>query len=201
VDVNYGGSSGYGKDYRERLRGNWGIVDVDDTVSAVKLLGEQGLIDPKRAAIRGGSAGGFTVLASLVRYPNAFATGNSFYGVSDLAKLAEDTHKFESHYLEKLVGGTIEEIPQVYKDRSPLYHAEKIKAPLLILQGTDDAVVPPNQAELMVKEIREHGGRVQYVLFQGEGHGWRKGETIKRAIEAELAWYEQIFGLGIHTTT
>lgn len=98
--------------------------------------------------------------------------------------------------MEKLIGGTIEEVPGVYKDRSPLYHADKIKAPLLILQGTDDAVVPPNQAELMVKEIREHGGRVKYVLFEGEGHGWRKAETIERAIEAELAWYEEVFALG-----
>ncbi|KAF9512046.1 hypothetical protein BS47DRAFT_1394589 [Hydnum rufescens UP504] len=191
---------GIRKDYRDRLRGNWGIVDVDDCVAAVRLLGEQGIIDPRRAAIRGGSAGGFTVLASLVKYPGAFAAGNSFYGVTNLAGLSEDTHKFESRYLEKLIGGTIEEVPGVYKDRSPLYHADKIKAPLLV-RPQFPIYLPQlhNQifAELMVKEIREHGGRVKYVLFEGEGHGWRKAETIERAIEAELAWYEESLRLAL----
>jgi len=197
LDINYGGSSGYGRIYVDRLNGNWGIVDVRDCYLTVGALSNKpySLIDPTRTAIRGGSAGGFTVLATLCAYPDAFAAGTSLYGISDLKKLGEFTHKFESHYLEGLIGGTYEQIPEVYKERSPVYNADKIKAPLLIEQGSLDAVVPPEQAEDIVKQIKANGGRVDYVLFEGEGHGWRKAETIKAALEKELGFYEDVFKL------
>ncbi|KAF8337612.1 Alpha/Beta hydrolase protein [Cantharellus anzutake] len=197
VSVNYRGSSGYGREYRSRLNGNWGIVDVADSVSAVRLLGARGLIDPNRVAIRGGSSGGYTVLAALVREPDVFSAGTSSYGISDLGALAEDTHKFESGYLFGLLGAeTPEEKKDVCRRRSPVYHAENIKAPLLIFQGSVDAVVPPNQAELIIEKIKANGGKYKYVLFEGEGHGWRKAENIRVAYETELAWYEEVFGLG-----
>ncbi|KAG8957656.1 hypothetical protein FRC00_003694 [Tulasnella sp. 408] len=195
VDVNYGGSSGYGREYRERLRGNWGVVDVNDSVTAAQQLSARGLIDGKRVAIRGGSAGGYTVLAAVVTHPLAFTVATSSYGISDLALLASDTHKFESRYLEKLIGGTLKEVPEVYRERSPVFHANKIRAPLLILQGSIDAVVPPGQAEAIVKQIKERDGKVEYVLFEGEGHGWRKAENIKRALETEERWYAEVLGL------
>jgi dipeptidyl aminopeptidase/acylaminoacyl peptidase len=156
------------------------------------------------------------VLASLVTQPDVFSAGTSSYGVSDLAKLAEDTHKFESRYLEKLVGGTYEQVPDLYRDRSPVHHADSIKTPLLvsgralrrenlkdlrvhsesqILQGSIDAVVPPNQAEAILEKVKAKGRRVEYVLFEGEGHGWRKAENVKRALETELAFYEDVLGL------
>ncbi|KAF8672037.1 Alpha beta-hydrolase [Rhizoctonia solani] len=197
VDVNYGGSSGYGRAYRERLQGKWGIVDVDDCVSTVGELGKANLVDPKRVAIRGGSAGGYTTLAALVKNSKAFGAGTSSYGISDLKVLAGETHKFESQYLFKLLGGTYEERPDVYKDRSPIFHANNISSPLLLLQGDVDAVVPPNQAELMKSEIEKHGGKVKYKLFQGEGHGWRKAETIKEALELELGWYGEVFRIEV----
>ncbi|KAG8999103.1 hypothetical protein FRB94_006439 [Tulasnella sp. JGI-2019a] len=195
ANVNYGGSSGYGREYRDRLRGNWGVVDVDDSATAAKELGAKGLIDSKRVAIRGGSAGGFTVLAALVNKSDSFATGTSSYGVSDLAMLASDTHKFESKYLDKLVGGTLAEVPEIYKERSPVFHAEKITVPLLILQGSVDGVVPPSQAEAIVNKIKERGGTVEYRLFDGEGHGWRRAETVKEALETEEAFYKGVFGM------
>ncbi|KDQ57918.1 hypothetical protein JAAARDRAFT_129506 [Jaapia argillacea MUCL 33604] len=197
LDVNYGGSSWYGRRYTDRLVGKWGIVDVQDTVAAVETLSgpSHSLIDPKRLAIRGGSAGGFTTLAALCFSPATFAAGTSSYGVSDLRKLAEDTHKFESRYLEKLVGGTPELVPEIYKERSPVFHADKIMSPLLILQGSIDAVVPPEQAEAIVKDIEARGGKVEYILFEGEGHGWRKAENIKIAMEKEIQFYEEVFGL------
>ncbi|CAE6496484.1 unnamed protein product [Rhizoctonia solani] len=197
VDVNYGGSSGYGRAYRERLQGKWGIVDVDDCVSTVGELGRADLVDPKRVAIRGGSAGGYTTLAALVKASKAFGAGTSSYGVSDLKVLASETHKFESQYLFKLLGGTYEECPDVYKDRSPLFHAANISSPLLLLQGEVDAVVPPNQAELMKSEIEKHDGKVKYKLFSGEGHGWRRAETIKEALELELGWYGEVFNIDV----
>jgi dipeptidyl aminopeptidase/acylaminoacyl peptidase len=193
--VDYGGSSGYGRDYRERLRGKWGIVDVEDCTTAVRVLGERKMIDITKTAIRGGSAGGYTVLQALATSSNVFHAGTSLYGISDLFKLAEDTHKFESRYLEKLLGGTPEEVPDTYQERSPVYHAENINTSLLILQGSVDAVVPPNQAEAIMQKIQEKGGKVEYILFEGEGHGWKKAENIKRALEAELAFYETTFGL------
>ncbi|KAB5590159.1 Dipeptidyl peptidase family member 6 [Ceratobasidium theobromae] len=197
VDVNYGGSSGYGRAYRERLEGKWGITDVDDCVSTVAELDKAGLVDAKRVAIRGGSAGGFTTLAALVKSSRVYAVGTSSYGVSDLKALEAETHKFESHYLKKLLGGSYNEIPEVYEERSPLTHAENITAPLLILQGGEDAVVPPNQAELMENKIESHGGQVKYKLFPEEGHGWRRSETIKEALELEISWYGQVLNIDV----
>ncbi|KAG9098124.1 hypothetical protein FS749_004620 [Ceratobasidium sp. UAMH 11750] len=197
IDVNYGGSSGYGRAYRERLAGKWGVADVEDCVSSVFELGKAGLVDSKRVAVRGGSAGGYTVLAALVKSSRVYATGTASYGISDLAALENDTHKFESRYLHKLVGGSMSEVPDVYKERSPAFHAEKITAPLLILQGSLDAVVPPNQAELMEKKIKDNGGKVKYVLFDGEGHGWRRADTIKRALELEIEWYGQVLNIDV----
>ncbi|TDL23512.1 alpha/beta-hydrolase [Rickenella mellea] len=199
VDVEYGGSSGYGRKYIERLVGNWGIADVSDCIQSVVQLSSPafGIIDPRRAVIRGGSAGGFTVLAAMCNESSkdVFAAGTSSYGISNLFKLAEFTHKFESRYLEKLMGGTPDDVGHVYTDRSPLFQAAKIRTPLLILQGSIDAVVPPAQAEDIVKAIRESGGRVEYTLFEGEGHGWRKVENIKAALEKELAFYMDVLGL------
>ncbi|KAF9493029.1 alpha/beta-hydrolase [Pleurotus eryngii] len=195
LDVNYGGSSGYGREYIQRLAGNWGIVDTEDSIKAVDILSEapyRNLLDAKRSAIRGGSAGGYTTLAtlSISSNPAAFAAGTSSYGISDLAGLAESTHKFESQYMNKLVGASLEEDPQLYKDRSPLYHADKITSPLLILQGELDRVVPKEQAEQMRDTICANGGVVCYKLYEGEGHGWRLEETIKDALERELHFYE-----------
>ncbi|KAH7106404.1 alpha/beta-hydrolase [Auriculariales sp. MPI-PUGE-AT-0066] len=175
---------------RERLNSTWGIVDVNDCVEAVRILGQKGLIDLKRVAIRGGSAGGYTVLQSVCTHPSVFAAATSCYGISDLAALEEDTHKFESRQLEKLVGGTTKTAPKVYKDRSPVTHASKIVTPLLILQGKDDRVVPPNQAKIIVEAIEERHGDVEYKEYEGEGHGWGKVETITDALLRELAFYE-----------
>jgi len=197
MDVNYGGSTGYGRKYMERLTGKWGIVDVEDCIHAMQQLSAPpySLIDAQRSVIRGGSAGGYTTLVAISNHPNAFAAATSLFGIADLRGLAADTHKFESHFLEKLIGGTLEEIPEVYKERSPVFHADKIKTPLLVLQGSIDAVVPPSQAEVIVKAIKGRGGRVEYTIFEGEGHGWRKAETIKAALEQELHFYEDVFGI------
>ncbi|KIP04425.1 hypothetical protein PHLGIDRAFT_93514 [Phlebiopsis gigantea 11061_1 CR5-6] len=196
LDVNYSGSSNYGREYMSRLNANWGVADVRDCALSVSILAQQqGLIDSQRAAIRGRSSGGFTVLATLCAYPDAFAAGASLFGISDLKKLDEFTHKFESRYCETLLGGTYKQVPDVYDGRSPVNNAEKIKSPLLVLQGSIDAVVPPEQAEIIVKTIQKNGGHVEYVVFEGEGHGWRKAENIKAALEKELAFYEGVFGL------
>ncbi|KAI0672134.1 alpha/beta-hydrolase [Trametes maxima] len=197
VEVNYGGSSGYGRHYIKRLEGNWGLVDVQDCVVAAQQLSAPpySLIDPKRIAITGRSAGGYTVLNALCDYPDVFAAGTSSFGISDLVTLEELTHKFESQYLFKLVGGNHASVPDVFRDRSPVHKAEKIKSPLLVLQGSVDAVVPPNQAELIVGDIRKRGGRVEYTVFEGEGHGWRKAENIRTALEKEIGFYEDVFGL------
>ncbi|KAI0819862.1 alpha/beta-hydrolase [Trametes gibbosa] len=197
VDVNYGGSSGYGRKYIKRLEHNWGVVDVNDCAVAATQLSAapHALIDPARVAVTGGSAGGYTVLMALCTRPDVFAAGTSSYGISDLVKLGEFTHKFESQYLFKLVGGTPAQVPAVYRDRSPINLAGNIRAPLLVLQGADDAVVPPQQAELIVDTIRKRGGRVEYTVFEGEGHGWRKAENIKTALLKEIGFYEDVFGL------
>ncbi|KAI0731495.1 Alpha/Beta hydrolase protein [Fomitopsis betulina] len=197
LDVNYGGSSGYGRKYIKRLEGQWGVVDVEDCTRAMQQLSSEpySLIDSKRSVIRGGSAGGYTTLAIICFKPDAFAAATSLFGIADLRSLTKETHKFESHYAEKLIGGTLEEIPEVYEARSPIFHADKITAPLLVLQGAIDPVVPPDQAEVIVKAIKERNGRVEYTVFEGEGHGWRKAETIKAALEQELHFYESIFGI------
>lgn len=192
LDVNYGGSTGYGRDYRERLDGQWGITDVDDVLAAARGLADSGRADPKRIAIRGGSAGGWTVLAALVR-GGAFSAGISRYGVTDLRSLAEDTHDFEKYYLDGLVG-PLPEADQVYIDRSPLTHADRIDVPVLLLQGEDDRVVPPSQSEAIRDALAARGIPHEYVLYPGEGHGFRRAETIIDALERELTFLGEAFG-------
>ena len=191
LDVNYRGSTGYGREYRDRLKGEWGEVDVADCAHAARDAGEE-LGDPDRTAIRGGSAGGFAVLAALA-FHDDFDAGTSYYGVSDLVALAEHTHKFESRYLDSLVG-PYPEAEDRYRDRSPLHHADRIGAPLLLLQGSDDPVVPPEQSERMTDALDENGVPHAYVEFEGEQHGFRRSESIRRALEAELDFYGRVFG-------
>ncbi len=192
LDVNYGGSTGFGRPFRERLKGTWGIVDVDDCVNGVRYLTDKGLTDRNRVIIRGSSAGGYTVLCALT-FRNFFKAGASYYGISDLEALARSTHKFESRYLDGLVGPYPEAL-KTYRDRSPLYHTEHLSAPVIFFQGLEDKVVPPDQAEKMVSSLREKGIPVAYLTFEGEQHGFRKAENIKRALEAELYFYSRIFG-------
>ena len=197
LDVNYGGSTGYGRAYRERLEGEWGIVDVDDAVNGARYLAEQGLVDGRRSVIAGGSAGGYTVLAALT-FHDYFRGGASYYGVSDLGVLVRDTHKFESRYLDSLIGAW-PELESVYRARSPIFHTERLSAPIIFFQGDEDSVVPPNQAELMVEALRKKGTPVAYLLFKGEQHGFRKSENIKRALDAELEFYRKyVFQPGIN---
>jgi len=191
LDVNYGGSTGYGRAYRERLYGRWGIVDVDDCVNGARFLAAQGRADQRRLAITGGSAGGYTTLAALT-FRNAFAAGASHYGVSDCEALARDTHKFESHYLDKLIG-PYPERRDLYRRRSPIHHAEELSCPVIFFQGLQDKIVPPDQAEKMVAALREKGIPVAYVAFDGEQHGFRKAENIRRALENELYFFSRIF--------
>jgi dipeptidyl aminopeptidase/acylaminoacyl peptidase len=188
LDVNYGGSTGYGRAYRDRLKGQWGIVDVDDCVQGAQSLATQGLADGQRMMITGGSAGGYTTLCALA-FRKVFSGGASHYGVSDLEALARDTHKFESRYLESLVAPYPEDA-QIYRQRSPAHFARQITAPVIFFQGEDDKVVPPNQTEMMVDALRAQGLPVGYVLFQGEGHGFRRGDNIKRALDGELSFYD-----------
>jgi dipeptidyl aminopeptidase/acylaminoacyl peptidase len=193
VDVNYGGSSGYGRSYRERLTGQWGVVDVDDMVSAVRHLVIDGKADERRLVIRGGSAGGFTTLAALTFRPGVFTAGASYYGVSDIEVLARDTHKFESRYLDRLIG-PYPETRDRYRARSPIHHVDRLACPLILFQGLEDKVVPPNQSEMMAAAARANGLPVAYLTFEGEQHGFRKAETIIRSLEAELYFYGSVFG-------
>jgi dipeptidyl aminopeptidase/acylaminoacyl peptidase len=193
VDVNYGGSTGYGRAYRERLNGEWGIVDVGDVVNAAKHLVAEHKADPNRLIIRGGSAGGYTTLAALTFHPDVFKAGASYYGVSDLEVLARDTHKFESRYLDTLVG-PYPESADVYRARSPIHYVDRLSCALILLQGLEDKVVPPNQSETMAAAVREKGWPVAYLAFEGEQHGFRKAETIVRSLEAELFFYGAVFG-------
>jgi dipeptidyl aminopeptidase/acylaminoacyl peptidase len=192
VDVNYGGSVGYGRAYRNQLRGQWGVVDLDDCEAAARWLGEQGRVDPSRLCIRGGSAGGYTTLAALA-FRDTFAAGASHFGVADLEALATETHKFESRYLDGLVG-PYPERRDLYRERSPIHHVEGFDKPLIVLQGLEDEVVPPNQAEMIVDALRTKGVPVAYVTFAGEQHGFRQAANIRRALEAELSFYAQVFG-------
>jgi dipeptidyl aminopeptidase/acylaminoacyl peptidase len=192
VDVNYGGSTGYGRPYRRLLDGAWGIVDVEDAVAAAEHLAAEGLVDRQRLAIRGGSAGGFTTLAALC-FHDTFAAGASHYGVADLAALAADTHKFESRYLDGLVGPW-PEAEAVYAERSPVRHTDGFDRPLIVLQGSEDEVVPPNQAEMIVDALAAKGVPHAYVLFEGEQHGFRRADSIVAALEAELWFYGRAFG-------
>ena len=195
LDVNYGGSTGYGRAYRNRLRGNWGVVDVADMVNGAQYLVEEGLVDGARLLIRGGSAGGFTVLAALT-FHETFAAGASYYGIGDLEALTRETHKFESHYLDSLIG-PYPERRDLYLARSPIHHIERLSRPVIFFQGDEDRVVPPNQAERMVEALKRKGVPVEYHLFHGEGHGFRKAENIRRALEAELAFYGRLFGFSV----
>jgi dipeptidyl aminopeptidase/acylaminoacyl peptidase len=192
LDVNYGGSTGYGREYRQRLQGNWGIVDVDDCSNGAKYLAEKGLVDGDRMAITGGSAGGYTTLCALT-FKDVFKAGASYYGVSDLEALATDTHKFESRYLDGLIG-PYPEAKEVYIARSPIHAAEQLACPVIFLQGLEDKVVPPNQAEKMVDILKAKQLTVNYVTFADEQHGFRKAENIKRAIEEEYQFYAKVFG-------
>ncbi len=191
-EVNYRGSTGYGRTYRDKLKPWWGIRDVDDAVYGVKYLAEQGLVDADKVAIRGGSAGGYTVLCALT-FHNTFKAGTSLYGIGDLNTLLSDTHKFESRYLDSLIG-PYPEYADRYKERSPINYAEQLSCPTLFLQGLDDKVVPPNQAETMVNALRTQNTPVAYLAFEGEGHGFRQAATLQRSLEAELSFYCQIFG-------
>jgi dipeptidyl aminopeptidase/acylaminoacyl peptidase len=191
LDVNYSGSTGYGRAYRMRLNDNWGIVDVDDCCNGARWLVKQGLVDARRLAIRGGSAGGYTTLAALV-FKDVFSAGASHYGVSDLEALATDTHKFESRYLDNLVG-PYPERRDLYLARSPIHHLQKLTTPLILFQGDEDKVVPPTQSKMMYDAIRGKGIPVAYLLFAGEQHGFRKAENIRRSYEAELYFYSKVF--------
>jgi dipeptidyl aminopeptidase/acylaminoacyl peptidase len=192
LDVNYSGSAGFGREYRDRLKGRWGVVDVHDCISGTLAMGTERLADPARLAIRGGSAGGFTALAALTM-SNVFNAAISQYGIADLEALAKDTHKFESRYIDSLIGPYPED-RHLYLERSPINHLDQLSAPILLLQGTEDMVVPPEQAEMLAAAARRRGLPVALIMFEGEGHGFRKAETIKAAIEAQIYFLGRIFG-------
>jgi dipeptidyl aminopeptidase/acylaminoacyl peptidase len=192
VNVNYGGSSGFGRDYRNRLLGEWGVVDLADAVAAVDYLVAQGRVDGARVAIRGGSAGGFTVLAGLA-FTRRFAAGINYFGVADLEALAADTHKFESRYLDRLVA-PLPEGQAIYRARSPIHHLETLDGALITFQGNEDRAVPPEQSRSIVAAVRARGNPVAYLEFEGEQHGFRRAENIARALEAELYFIGRIFG-------
>jgi dipeptidyl aminopeptidase/acylaminoacyl peptidase len=196
VDVNYGGSFGYGREYRKLLHGRWGEVDVDDCIAAARWLADQGRCDPARMCIRGGSAGGFTTLAALARADTPFAAGADRFGVADLEALLMDTHKFESHDLENLVGPYPQERER-YRERSPIHHVDAFSRPLIVLQGLEDAIVPPSQSEMIVEALRAKGVPVAYLGFEGEQHGFRRAENIRRSLDAELSFYAQVLGFDL----
>jgi dienelactone hydrolase len=193
LDVNYGGSTGYGRAYRQRLNGNWGIVDVDDCCNSALHLVEQGLADPRRLTIRGGSAGGYTTLACLAFRNDVFKAGASYYGISDLEVMVADDHKFESRYADSLIG-PYPERKDLYHDRSPINFIKNLSCPIILFQGDEDKVVPPVQSQMMFEAVRDKELPVAYLLFEGEQHGFRKAENIKRSLEAELYFYSRIFG-------
>jgi dipeptidyl aminopeptidase/acylaminoacyl peptidase len=191
VDVNYGGSTGYGTEYRRRLNGNWGVVDVDDCVNAARHLVSAGLADPGRVAIAGGSAGGYTTLCALSMRAY-FRAGANHFGLSDLVPFVEETHKFESRYLDSMIGPW-PEARELYVERSPLTHLDGFDRPLIVFQGLEDKIVPPDQSELIVNALRRKGIPVAYLAFEGEQHGFRKAENIKRSLEGEMYFYSQVF--------
>ena len=192
VSVNYGGSTGYGRDYRSALDGQWGVVDVEDCAAVAQWLGAEGIADPARVAIRGGSAGGWTVLAALTR-TDAFGAGISYFGVADLESFVAETHDFESTYIDGLVG-PLPEAAELYRERSPLSSVDGVSCPVLLLQGLEDAVVPPSQAEVFLEALRRRGLPHAYLAFEGEQHGFRRAESIIAALEGELSFLGQVFG-------
>jgi dipeptidyl aminopeptidase/acylaminoacyl peptidase len=193
VDVNYGGSTGYGRAYRERLNGEWGVVDLQDCVNAARYLVDRGEADPDRLLITGGSAGGYTTICALT-FTDVFAAGATYFGIADLEQFAGgETHKFELQYEHTLVG-PYPERADLYRARSPIHFVDRISTPMLVLQGADDKVVPPSQAELIVGALQERGVPHAYLLYEGEGHGFRKAENIVNSLEAELSFYAQVFG-------
>jgi dipeptidyl aminopeptidase/acylaminoacyl peptidase len=195
IDLNYGGSTGYGREYMDRLRGRWGEIDVEDAAAAARFLADRGDIDPARVQITGGSAGGYTTLMALA-VRDEFASGASYFGVADLVAFHDETHKFESHYDEYLVGPWPEAI-ELYRERSPITHADAITNPLLLLQGLDDKVVPPAQSEVIAAALERRAIPYAYIAFEGEGHGFRKAENIKRATEAHLSFLAQLCGFDL----
>jgi dipeptidyl aminopeptidase/acylaminoacyl peptidase len=192
LDVNYGGSTGYGREYRRRLDGAWGVVDVEDCANGALYLAERGLVDGGRLMITGGSAGGYTTLCALA-FTDTFAAGASHFGVSDLEELAKETHKFESRYLDRLIG-SYPERADLYRERSPIHQAQKLSCPVIFFQGLEDEVVPKEQAETMFAALREKGLPVAYLPFEGEQHGFRRAENIRRALDGELYFYSRVFG-------
>jgi dipeptidyl aminopeptidase/acylaminoacyl peptidase len=201
ADVDYRGSTGYGRRYREALKGRWGVVDLDDVVACARYLAGSGRVDPARMAIRGGSAGGYTTLAALTMRPGVFTAGASHYGVADLGALAAETHKFESRYLDGLVAARDSTAgpsrADVYAERSPINHVDALDTPLAVFQGDEDEVVPPDQAEAIVAALRKKGVPHAYLLFPGEQHGFRKAENIRAALDGELSFYAQVWGFGL----
>ncbi len=195
LSVNYGGSTGYGRAYRECLNGQWGVVDVEDCVNGARALVQRDAVDGKRLAIRGGSAGGYTTLCALT-FRDTFHAGASHFGLTDLEQFVQDTHKFESRYLDRLIG-PYPERRDLFRQRSPVHHADRLLSPLIIFQGLEDKIVPPNQAELLVDALRKKGVPHAYLPFPGEQHGFRRAENIKRALDAELYFYSRVFGFSL----
>jgi dipeptidyl aminopeptidase/acylaminoacyl peptidase len=192
IDVNYGGSTGYGREYRERLHGQWGVVDVEDTIAAVRGLGDAGIADPARLLIRGGSAGGWTVLSALTG-SDVFAAGTSYFGVAELTEFAKETHDFESRYLDSLIGA-LPKAEELYVSRAPLNHVDTLATPVLLLQGLDDPVVPPAQAERFIDGLRSKGVPYAFRFYEGESHGFRRMETKVDSLERELGFYGAVLG-------
>ncbi len=192
LDLNYRGSTGFGREYRRALYGTWGIADVEDAVAGATWLAQQGLADPERLIIRGGSAGGYTTLAAHA-FHQAFAAGASYFGVSDAEALAQETHKFESRYLDQLIG-PYPERKDLYVARSPIHHLDGFSAPLILLQGLDDPIVPPNQSEAIYRALKEKGVATAYLAYEGESHGFRKAENQIGSREAELYFYARVLG-------
>ncbi len=195
LDVNYGGSTGFGRHYRDLLRGQWGVIDVEDCVAGARHLADEKLADPERLLIRGSSAGGLTTLSALA-FHDVFKAGASYYGVSDLAGLDADSHKFESHYNEYLIAPKAQ-ADAVYRQRSPIHHTASLTRPMIFFQGLDDKVVPPQQSEAMVEALRARGVPVAYITLEGEGHGFRKADSVVRTLEAELVFYLRVFGIPV----